>query len=218
LRQSGRAQYRLPLPDSSPRINVYEAGVYELTLTTTEDKPCSTTKSIEVIPSNIATIRPTDLQIEDLGYGNTNNLTIITDNLGIGDYEFNLDGAGFYQDEPYFANLEPGVHTLFINDKNGCGTTSVEFSVIGFYRFFTPNGDGFNEYWNVLGITSEFQSKSEIYIFDRFGKLITQIDPLSDGWDGTLNGSPLPDTDYWFRVKLEDGRTAKGHFSLIRGY
>lgn len=207
-----------PLSDSSPRITVNEAGVYELTLTTKATTSCSLSKSIVVKPSNIASVQLSDLQIQDLQYGNGNSLTIKTENLGIGEYEFLLDGNGFYQDEPFFSDLAPGVHTLFIRDKNGCGTTSIEFSIIGFYRFFTPNGDGFNEFWNVLGITADFQSKSEIYIFDRFGKLITQIDPLSAGWDGTLNGRPLPDTDYWFRIKLEDGRTAKGHFSLIRGY
>ena len=207
-----------PLPDSSPRLTVNEAGVYELTLTTKATTSCSLTKSIVVKPSNIASVQLSDLQIQDLQYGNGNSLTIKTANLGIGDYEFIVDGNGFYQDEPFFTDLAPGVHTLFIRDKNGCGTTSIEFSIIGFYRFFTPNGDGYNEFWNVLGITANFQAKSEIYIFDRFGKLITQIDPLSAGWDGTLNGRPLPDTDYWFRIKLEDGRTAKGHFSLIRGY
>ncbi|MBL6648299.1 MAG: T9SS type B sorting domain-containing protein, partial [Flavobacteriaceae bacterium] len=41
--------------------------------------------------------------------------------------------------------------------------------------------------------------------------------PLSDGWDGTYLGKPMPATDYWFRTYLEDGREFKGHFSLIRG-
>lgn len=209
---------RINLSETTRRIDVSEPGLYEVTLTTNETNPCSRSRSIQVLASNIASIEASDLVIADLQYGSLNSLNIGTDNLGTGNYEFNIDDNGFYQDEPFFTNLPPGVHTLLINDKNGCGTVSIEFSIIGFYRFFTPNGDGYNDYWNVLGITPQFQAKSEIYIFDRFGQLITQIDPLSRGWDGTLNGRPLPDTDYWFNVKLEDGRFAKGHFSLIRGF
>jgi len=72
--------------------------------------------------------------------------------------------------------------------------------------------------WKILGIRIDFNNASEIYIFDRYGKLLKQLDPITDGWDGTYLGKPMPATDYWFRVYLsEDGREFKGHFSLIRG-
>jgi gliding motility-associated-like protein len=61
-----------------------------------------------------------------------------------------------------------------------------------------------------------FQSQSLIYIFDRYGRLLAQITPGGLGWDGTYNGTPMPADDYWFRVKLEDGRMFTGHFSLMR--
>jgi gliding motility-associated-like protein len=53
-----------------------------------------------------------------------------------------------------------------------------------------------------------------IFIYDRYGKLITKINTNSDGWDGTFNGNPLPSDDYWYTAKLQDGRETKGHFSL----
>ncbi|WP_336246339.1 T9SS type B sorting domain-containing protein [Mangrovimonas futianensis] len=53
-------------------------------------------------------------------------------------------------------------------------------------------------------------------IFNRYGKLITKIDPLGMGWDGTLNGEPLPTDDYWFFITLQDGRIFKSHFTLKR--
>ncbi len=207
-----------PIYETSSRIDASKAGIYELTLTTNDGSYCQRTKSIEVNASNIASIQYEDLNIQDLQYGNTNSILIHTDNLGIGDYEFSIDQNSFYQDEASFNNISPGVHQIYINDKNECGEVYIDISIIGFYRFFTPNSDGNNDYWNVFGINEQFQSNSQVYIFDRYGKLITQIDPLSQGWDGTLNGRPLPDTDYWFSLKLDDGRTAKGHFSLIRGY
>jgi gliding motility-associated-like protein len=65
-------------------------------------------------------------------------------------------------------------------------------------------------------VNSSFNSKSVIYIFDRYSKLINQIIPSDKGWDGTFNGQLLPSDDYWYTVKLEDGREAKGHFTLKR--
>jgi gliding motility-associated-like protein len=44
------------------------------------------------------------------------------------------------------------------------------------------------------------------------------LDPLGPGWDGTFIGKPMPSTDYWFRVVLEDGREFKSHFSLVRSW
>ena len=41
-----------------------------------------------------------------------------------------------------------------------------------------------------------------------------ELNPLGDGWDGLLNGQTLPADDYWFSVKLQDGRVIKGHFTL----
>jgi gliding motility-associated-like protein len=49
---------------------------------------------------------------------------------------------------------------------------------------------------------------STIYIFDRYGKLLNQLNPAGPGWDGTFNNQPLPSDD-WFTIKLEDGREAK---------
>jgi gliding motility-associated-like protein len=51
---------------------------------------------------------------------------------------------------------------------------------------FTPNGDGYNDYWNVKGLSANFNGNSIIYIFNRFGKLLKQIIPTDQGWDGTL--------------------------------
>ena len=85
-----------------------------------------------------------------------------------------------------------------------------------FPKFFTPNGDPYNERWQVYGVNLEFNQGINIKIFNRYGKLITQFDNESAGWDGTLNGQALPSDDYWFTVTLLDGRTFTGHFALKR--
>jgi gliding motility-associated-like protein len=62
-------------------------------------------------------------------------------------------------------------------------------------------------------VNASFNTNSIIFIYDRYGKLITKINTNSDGWDGTFNGNPLPSDD-WYTAKLQDGRETKGHFSL----
>ena len=210
--------------ETTETIKVDKGGVYTVIV---EDAItfCTRSKSITVTESEMANISLDDITIEDLTNDNTNTITIDTLNLGIGDYEFSLDEAfGPYQDEPVFESVKPGIHTIYIRDKNsyytydyGCGIAQIDISVIGYRKYFTPNGDGVNETWKILGIRSDFNAGSKVYIFDRFGKLLKQLDPLSNGWDGTYLGKPMPATDYWFRTYLEDGREFKGHFSLVRG-
>lgn len=69
---------------------------------------------------------------------------------------------------------------------------------------------------DIVGMSPKFYAKSKIYIFDRFGKLLADINPFSNGWNGNFDGQPLPSSDYWYVIKLDSGRTIKGHFSLIR--
>jgi gliding motility-associated-like protein len=223
--------------ENTPTIGVEKGGVYTVVVTDAITR-CTRTKTITVTESEMASLDRDDdgnvdlteynyfVEKTDLTDDNTNTITIknIAD-LGIGDYEFSIDDSfGPYQDDPTFENVKPGVHTIYIRDKNsyytydyGCGIAQVDVSIIGYKKYFTPNGDGINETWKILGINSAFNAKSKVYIFDRYGKLLKQLDPLSDGWDGTYLGKPMPATDYWFRTYLEDGREFKGHFSLIRG-
>ncbi|NEW78516.1 MAG: T9SS type B sorting domain-containing protein, partial [Gelidibacter sp.] len=179
----------------------------------------SFSKTIKAIPSIIATISQNNITVID--DSENNSITINTSNLGIGDYEFSFnDPYGDFQDEPYFQNITPGIHTIYVQDKNNCGIAPIEVSVIGYPKFFTPNNDGQNDTWNVTGISENFYKSATVYIFNRFGKLITEIDLYSDGWNGLFNGNYLPATDYWFSVELVDLkgniRVKKGHFSLIR--
>ncbi|WP_332926825.1 T9SS type B sorting domain-containing protein [Arenibacter palladensis] len=138
-----------------------------------------------------------------------------------GNYEYAING-GQFQDDPVFNNVPPGVNTVIINDKNGCGTTEpIEFLVVGYPKFFTPNADGIHDRWNVYGISTLIDPV--VFIFDRYGKLLKQIDETTIGWDGTFNGRPMPSSDYWFRMDYsrdEDGiivaRSVRTHFTLKR--
>ncbi|MCK8482311.1 T9SS type B sorting domain-containing protein, partial [Psychroserpens algicola] len=148
----------------------------------------------------------------------TSNNTITVFVTGEGVYQFALDDPlGPYQDSNVFENVSFGFHTVYVKDvENDCGTVEEIVSVIGFPKFFTPNGDEYNPYWQVKGISSDFQPNTQILIFDRYGKLLVELDPLGPGWDGTFNGFNMPSSDYWFVVTLQDGRTFRSHFALKR--
>ncbi|MCL6293898.1 T9SS type B sorting domain-containing protein [Jejuia spongiicola] len=196
-------------------LTVSRPGTYSITLTKTDGTDCSRTRDVFVNASELATIEADDIIIVDAS--NNNTITINLSDLGQGDYEFALDDEfSFYQDNPIFKNVSAGVHTLYIRDKKGCGTSFIDISVIGFPKYFTPNGDGTHDFWQVKGVDNRFQTNSDIFIYNRYGKLIKQINPNSKGWDGTFNGKMLPVDDYWFSVNLDDGRLFKGHFALKR--
>ncbi|ESU28541.1 hypothetical protein FLJC2902T_19140 [Flavobacterium limnosediminis JC2902] len=137
---------------------------------------------------------------------------------GTGSYLYSLDGGAF-QTSNIFLHVLPGEHTVTIQDAIGC--TDIVLTgilTIGYPHFFTPNGDGHNDTWNVWSLSGN-QPNSEIMIFDRYGKLIKQIVPAGSGWDGTYNGQLLPSTDYWFTIKyMENGaeKLFKAHFSMKR--
>jgi len=196
--------------ETSSEIEINEIGIY--TVIVTYQNGCSTTKEITVSPSNIATIE--SIEVTDA----TQNNTITVNVSGEGNYQFALnDINGPYQDSNFFENVAPGLHTVFVMDtKNNCGIVEKIVSVIGFPKFFTPNNDSYNDTWQVFGLSSQFQPNSIIYIYDRYGKLLKQLDPTGPGWDGTFNGSRLPTNDYWFHVTLEDGRVLRSHFTLKR--
>ncbi|PCJ94471.1 MAG: hypothetical protein COA50_11970 [Flavobacteriaceae bacterium] len=199
----------------SPTINVTQAGTYDLTITNTQGgKACADTFSITVYISNAPVI--TDVLIEDKQKYNT--VTIITEVEG--DFEYSMDD-GISQTNNIFADVLPGEHLVTIIDLNGCGSVSEYIMVVGFPRYFSPNGDGINDQWGIVGM-SELENPI-VYVFDKFGKLLGQMNEGDNGWDGTYNGRQLPATDYWFKLTYIDSsgqrveaKYVENHFSLRR--
>ncbi|WP_108803593.1 T9SS type B sorting domain-containing protein [Aquimarina sp. Aq107] len=204
-----------PNGETTESIRVSQAGTYTVSITN-QITGCSKDRIVSVTSSSPATIiQP--IEINDA----LDNNTVAINVLGSGDYEyaiaFNDANIRTYQDSPIFTDVPPGFHTVYVRDKNGCGPeASQAISVVGFPKYFTPNGDGFHETWNVGGISSQVLGNSIIYIFDRSGKLLKQLVPSGNGWDGTYGGTLMPSSEYWYRVELSDGRVRKGSFSLIR--
>lgn len=190
-------------------LTVNTEGIYKVEVKNSNG--CVESRVITVTSSNLAvidTIVVTDLVDE-------NSIEVVLSNASHGDYVYSLDGF-YFQSGATFSNILPGIYTVYIKDLKGCGTLPKQVSVLGIPKYFTPNGDGFNDNWNMVGVNQKFNAKSTVFIYDRFGKLLFQTTPLSTGWDGTYNGQPMISSDYWYSISLEDGRVMKGHFSLKR--
>jgi gliding motility-associated-like protein len=189
----------------SQTLRVRQPGTY--TASFKNSNACTASKTYIVLPSGPAT--NADFTIND--FTSNNSITVVPE--GPGSYVYSLDGIN-YQESPVFSGLNAGRYTVYIKDDNNCLPvyTDIVF-VLDYPRYFSPNGDGKNDYWTIPYLRT--RADAVVTIFDRFGKTITGFTGASAGWDGTLNGRTLPATDYWFVIEL-DNKTIKGHFSLLR--
>lgn len=176
-----------------------------------ENRECTASTDFTASVSNTATIN--DIEVTDVS---ENNTVLITAS-GEGDYEYSISSpAGPYQENPLFENVASGIINVYVRDIRGCGFVVEEIAVIGIPRFFTPNGDGINDFWRIKGLSKDFPTVSKVLVFDRFGKLLANVSPFGAGWDGNYNGNPMPVNGYWYQIELADGRVFKGAFTLIR--
>ena len=204
---------------TNQNYTVIEPGDYTVTITSVGDTECKNfTQKTVTISASPATINAdvTTNAFEHPSQIIVNVTSNITPNAT---YEYSLDDVS-YTTNPIFNDAKPGINDVYIRDQEGCATKKVQVLVVDYPRFFTPNGDGANDTWNIIGIGSI--PISQIYIFNRYGKLVKQIDPDTNGWDGTYNGNPMPADDYWFKIIYVEGTTNPtqkeflAHFSLKR--
>ncbi|WP_405604397.1 choice-of-anchor L domain-containing protein [Polaribacter sp. Asnod1-A03] len=159
-----------------------------------------------------------ELNILSNNFSDTYSIEINTVSEGAGEYVYAIDNGDF-QTSNEFDNILPGTYNVTIRDLSGtCSDVILELIALDYQRFFTPNGDGVNDTWNINDLKNDLTATIEIY--DRYGKLIDSIKTSGSGWDGlNNNGSKMQNTDYWFLLKYtKDGQQAvfRSHFSLIR--
>jgi gliding motility-associated-like protein len=80
--------------------------------------------------------------------------------------------------------------------------------------FFSPNGDGLNDYWTIPEL--DLLADSRVFIFDRFGRLLVENTGTAFRWDGLINNVPAPVDSYWYLVKLNENESLRGNFTLMR--
>ncbi|WP_432671535.1 T9SS type B sorting domain-containing protein [Flavobacterium sp. SM2513] len=105
--------------------------------------------------------------------------------------------------------------SVFLARIETCVICDLTFS---YPKFFTPNGDSYNDYWKIDW--ANLTDFSTITIFDRYGKLIKTLNSPNEYWDGTYNQNEIFSTDYWFKLIYTDcngiRKEYQSHFSLKR--
>ncbi|MBT8185919.1 MAG: T9SS type B sorting domain-containing protein, partial [Eudoraea sp.] len=158
---------------------------------------------------------PLTLELEQ---NEINEITAIAGG-GLAPYTFYFDDEDNGSDPIYYIR-RTDTYTVRVVDANGCEATAeifMEFIDIEIPNYFTPDGDGQNDFWKPRNI----QQFPEILIkiFDRYGRVVAHVAVDETGWDGRYKGSELPTGDYWYVIKLEgesDDREFVGHFTLYR--
>ncbi|MEX0273834.1 MAG: T9SS type B sorting domain-containing protein [Flavobacteriaceae bacterium] len=207
--------YRWSTGETTANITVSQIGEYTVTATFEEGShTCSNTKTVTVTKS----VLPVISDIEIKGLNDENSITVQVEDQGLFEYQLDDDTP---QTDNVFNDVMPGAHTVTVHDLNGCGIVSEEVAVAGFLKFFTPNGDGRNDVWQIEGLQSLINPV--VYIYDRYGRLVAQLSNTINVWDGTFEGRPLPTSDYWFKLTYEDAngdrvvaKHVENHFTLKR--
>jgi gliding motility-associated-like protein len=192
--------YQWNTGEITENIEIIEPGQY--TMTATNSNGCTAIKTI--------TVEQIDQPVFDTIISDNEDIIITTTNTGA--YEYSLN-SGPFQDSPVFELVGGGFYNVNVRGKNNCPVVSQEFHHFVIPKFFSPNGDSFNDVFLLQGL--EFFTTVEVQIFDRYGVLIKQSNSNSFTWNGTYNGKTLPSSDYWYAINADD-RQFKGHFTLKR--
>ncbi|WP_244248497.1 Ig-like domain-containing protein [Flavobacterium foetidum] len=191
--------------ETSQTTTATTAGVYSVEVKSPAPESCSSIKKITVIEH----IAPKIARIDVDGTS-----AVIQPEKTQDYFEYSVDGI-YFQDSNSFHDIPGGLQTAYIREKNGCGLAIKQFVVLVFPSFFTPNNDSYNDVWEITGM--ENYPKAQVTIFDRYGKLIVELSQYKMAWDGTFNQIPLPASDYWYALKIDDSMPVlRGHFTLKR--
>ncbi len=208
----GFISYEWSTGDTTQDITVFNTGQYVLTAVKDfGDFVCEAEITIVVNDAEAPIIE--DIKVFDWSQ-NHNSIKVTLSNNTSGEFEYSVDGAN-WQSSPDFYNLPIDDYTVYVRDVNCLYEVSSERLFLLYYdKFFTPNDDGVNDYWQI--INSQKEEDIEIHVVNRYGRTMAILDYNDQGWDGRHNGVDLPSDDYWFRVVRNNGDVHFGHFTLKR--
>ncbi len=213
----------VPKNELKPTLYLHETTTYslyaDLDLPSDVDrnaKGCHAKETVTItvhpLPElSVDSVNPDDRSVEYTITGGTMPYNMFLGERKLGVTESNTDKKD---------HLPYGTHILQVQDSIGCSAEqeiTIEAVKLEPDGFFTPNGDGENDFWKVKNLDTYPTSK--IRIFDRFGKLLHEGSgqDFEVGWDGTYNGNKMPATDYWYEIDIDEIDTQYfGHFTLMR--
>ncbi|PWH81790.1 hypothetical protein DIS18_14020 [Algibacter marinivivus] len=223
----------LPLFNNQSAITPTQAGIYRVEVTD-NTTGCTAINNVTtvyessppIISANIVTSAFAKRHIIEVEANNnisTNSISEYEFSINNGPWELGDGSPGSNYTFTFNQGILIGVNTIKVRDVIGCGEEEIEVIVMDYPPFFTPNNDGAYDTWNIIAPRTpiNYLATAQIFIYNRYGKLLKQLDPKGSGWDGIFNGRLLPNDDYWFVVNFIDpldnqSRQFKAHFALKR--
>lgn len=206
----GFLSYEWSTGETTQDIIAFNNGQYTLTVTKDFGNFTCQAQTTVFVKTGVLPIIE-DIKVTDWSL-NHNSIEVILSNQG--EFEFSVDGIN-YQSSPQLLNLPINDYKVYVREAN-CLFEFVSDTLFLLYydRFFTPNEDGVNDYWQIINSLQE--EDLEVYILNRYGRIMARLDYDDRGWDGTYKGVQLPSNDYWFRAVRNNGDVHYGHFTLKR--
>lgn len=209
------------------------AGLYSVTLATTSEFGCDGDTTLTDIitvfahPEAAFTFgpQPTDVFQTQQHFVNTSSGDAIT-----WDWTFTSGDPNFaHIPDPavLFPGDGPGEYPvqLVVSNEHNCRDTAMAIVVINGYfsvhvpNAFTPDGDGVNDVWAPV-IEDQDRTRYRLLVFDRWGEEIWASNDPTQGWDGRVNGTPVQDGVYAWKLVARDAtsrinREYLGHVTLL---
>ncbi len=209
-------------PDSTnlnPMITVPDFGTYQFILTAEESSNCFNKDTVSItffeMPQNVFAGDDQTLNVVD-----ETQLHAQSPDYGTGYWSF-YQGSGVIVDstlpESFVSQLAEDENILIWTVVNGPCKDSDQVSIfvnpLLLPDAFSPNGDGFNDYFVIMGI-SDFQN--ELTVFNRWGKEVYHQVNYRNDWNGTTaNSKDLPEDTYFYILTI-DGKNYHGSITLSR--
>lgn len=196
-------------------------GVYTVSLTVAGPGNVSSTisKDITILGLTTSLIKEADCQT------NSGGSASVAVTGGPGPYTYSWNSTPV-QTGAVITNVSSGTYDVIVNQTNACPATAtvlipLDNTCTGIYfpSAFTPNNDGRNDDFGVIGGVGAIINY-KLTIYNRWGELVFQTSNPFQKWDGTYKGSKLETGSLvWYAEVTLRGQSPerkKGIITIIR--
>ena len=194
--------------ESSDQIAVGTSGTYDVTVTSVAGCQSTASINLQFFPNPVLSIANEGICVP------SHKTVTLTAPSGLASYNWNgQDGtATFIVD-----NAE--TITLTVTDAHGCQAVQ-EIQVIDecpdikIPNTFTPNGDGINDTWDIIGL--EYDPTTIVKVFSRYGNKVYESKGYGKPWNGEYVGRKLTTGTYYYIITAKSGKqTYSGYLTII---
>lgn len=150
--------------------------------------------TVEIIPAQDSMFNPSTATYSWTGPNNftsTNNPLVLTNQLS-------------------------GNYNVVVTNNEGCfnpQTIVIRSTFCDFPNVITPGGDGLNDSFDLTNYDVEY-----FEVYSRWGRLVYKENNYINGWYGqNMHGGYLPDSTYYYIVRLRNGQERHGWIFVGRG-